>query len=65
MVGEFGRGELVTCVDETGHEVAKGLVNYDASEAAQICGHSTQRIESILGYAREPELIHRDSLAIV
>ncbi len=65
VVGEFGRGELVTCVDETGHEVAKGLVNYDASEAAQICGHSTQRIESILGYAREPELIHRDSLVIV
>jgi glutamate 5-kinase len=65
VVGEFERGELVTCVDEHGREVAKGLVNYDASEAAQICGQSTQRIESILGYAREPELIHRDSLVIV
>lgn len=65
VVGEFERGELVTCVDEYGREVAKGLVNYDASEAAQICGQSTQRIESILGFAREPELIHRDSLVIV
>jgi glutamate 5-kinase len=63
--GEFERGELVTCLDENGIEVAKGLVNYDAHEATQICGQSTNRIESILGYAREPELIHRDSLVIV
>lgn len=65
VVGEFERGELVTCVDENGNEVAKGLVNYDAREATQICGQSTSRIESILGYTREPELIHRDSLVIV
>ncbi len=65
VVGEFERGELVTCVDEQGVEVAKGLVNYDAIEAEQICGKSTDRIESILGYTREPELIHRDSLVIV
>ena len=65
VLGEFERGELVTCVDENGIEVAKGLVNYDAAEAMQICGQSTSRIESILGYAREPELIHRDSLVIV
>ena len=65
VLGEFERGELVTCVDENGIEVAKGLVNYDALEADQICGKSTDRIESILGYTREPELIHRDSLVIL
>ena len=65
VLGEFERGELVTCVDENGIEVAKGLVNYDALEANQICGKSTDRIESILGYTREPELIHRDSLVIL
>jgi len=65
ILGEFERGELVTCVDESGTEVAKGLVNYDAVEAAQIRGKSTDHIESILGYTREPELIHRDSLVIL
>jgi len=62
--GNFGRGELVTCVDTNGREIGKGLVNYDAAEAAKICGVATNRIESILGYIREPELIHRDNLVI-
>jgi glutamate 5-kinase len=65
VVGDFERGELVTCVDGNGHEIAKGLVNYGAAEARQLQGQATNRIESILGYAREPELIHRDSLVIL
>ena len=65
VVGDFERGELVACMDERDNEIAKGLVNYDAVEAAQICGQATSRIESILGYTREPELIHRDNLVIV
>jgi glutamate 5-kinase len=65
VVGNFERGELVTCVDRTGNEIAKGLVNYGAEEAHKIRGHATQQIETILGYAREAELIHRDSLVLV
>ncbi|MDA0822206.1 MAG: glutamate 5-kinase [Proteobacteria bacterium] len=65
VVGEFERGELVTCVDKNGRQVAKGLVNYAARETRQISGQATQRIESILGFCREPELIHRDSLVVL
>ncbi|MFT4583843.1 MAG: glutamate 5-kinase [Gammaproteobacteria bacterium] len=65
VVGEFERGELVTCVDKSGRQIAKGLVNYAAREAREISGHATQRIESILGFSREPELIHRDSMVIL
>jgi glutamate 5-kinase len=65
VVGEFERGELVTCVDKNGRQVAKGLVNYAARETRQISGQATQRIESILGFSREPELIHRDSLVVL
>ena len=65
VAGRFERGELVACVDQTGKEIAKGLVNYDWSEADRIRGHSTREFESILGYAREPELIHRDNLVII
>jgi len=63
--GEFERGELVSCVDEAGLEVARGLVNYSARETAAIKGLPTARLESALGYLREPELIHRDNLALV
>lgn len=62
--GDFGRGELVVCVDLSGKEVARGLVNYSAEEAQKIAGKPSQSIESILGYAGEIELIHRDNIAI-
>ena len=62
--GQFGRGELVVCVDLSGKEVARGLVNYSAEEAIKIAGKPSQSIESILGYAGEIELIHRDNIAI-
>lgn len=63
--GAFSRGELVACLDETGHEVARGLVNYSAEESKKILGRSSREIESILGYIDEPELIHRDNIVVL
>jgi glutamate 5-kinase len=63
--GEFTRGEIVSCVGPDGQEVARGLVNYSAEEARRILGQASDRIEAILGYVDEPELIHRDNLVIV
>lgn len=63
--GEFARGELVSCVDAAGKEIARGLVNYNAADAGRIIGHSSEKIESILGYVDEPELIHRDNMVIL
>ena len=63
--GRFRRGELVSCVDGSGHEVARGLVNYAADEARRIIGHPSSAIEGILGYVDEEELIHRDNLVLV
>ncbi|MBT3505777.1 MAG: glutamate 5-kinase [Piscirickettsiaceae bacterium] len=62
--GQFTRGELVICHDLSGHEVARGLVNYNADEARKIMGRVSNDIEAILGYVDEPELIHRDNLVI-
>ncbi|MCW8945181.1 MAG: glutamate 5-kinase [Sedimenticola sp.] len=65
VVGEFSRGEMVACVDEQGREIARGLVNYNASESDQIKGCTSSRIQEILGYVDEEELIHRDNLVLV
>jgi glutamate 5-kinase len=62
--GDFNRGELVACMDEQDKEIARGLVNYNAEEADKIKGQSTDKIETLLGYVDEPELIHRDNLAL-
>jgi glutamate 5-kinase len=63
--GDFERGALVACVGPDGREVARGLVNYAAFEARRIAGHPSADIEAVLGYADEPELIHRDNLVVV
>ncbi len=63
--GNFTRGEMVVCVDANGNEIARGLVNYNADEARKIIGQSSDRIESLLGYRDDEELIHRDNLVLV
>ncbi|MEA3299226.1 MAG: glutamate 5-kinase [Pseudomonadota bacterium] len=63
--GHFTRGELVTCCDEDGREIARGLVNYSAEETTRILGQSSARIAEILGYRDDDELIHRDNLVLV
>ncbi|TVS11278.1 MAG: glutamate 5-kinase [Gammaproteobacteria bacterium] len=63
--GAFVRGEVVVCRDESGREIARGLVNYSAAEARRISGRTSAEIASLLGFAGEPELVHRDNLVLV
>lgn len=63
--GEFGRGQVITCVDEEGVPVARGLTSYTASEVRRIMRHSSSEIEAILGYIEGPELVHRDNLVLL
>jgi glutamate 5-kinase len=63
--GNFKRGEVVSCHDPDGVAVARGLVNYDADEARKIIGQPSEKIEQLLGYVDEPELIHRDNLVLL
>lgn len=63
--GDFERGEIVGCFGPEGREVARGLVNYGAQEAARILRRPSSEIEAILGYVDEPELIHRDNLVLL
>jgi len=65
VAGNFGRGEIVGCFAPDGREIARGLVNYGAQEAARIVRRPSSEIESVLGYIDEPELIHRDNLVLL
>lgn len=63
--GGFNRGDLVSCRDQQGIEIARGLVNYSAADTRQIMGRPSADIESLLGYQADEELIHRDNLVLV
>jgi glutamate 5-kinase len=62
--GEFERGELVAILGPEGRELARGLVNYASNDARRVMRQPSSRIESILGFIEEPELIHRDNLIL-
>ncbi len=63
--GEFERGATVACVDSEGREIARGLSNYGSGEARLIARKASQKIESLLGYVDEPEIVHRDNLILL
>ncbi len=63
--GDFQRGELVSCRDGSGRELARGLVNYGAEEARQIKGKPSKSIIEILGYCDDEELIHRNNMVLM
>ena len=63
--GQFSRGDMVSCRDSSGTEVARGLVNYNQVETKKIIGHASEHIEEKLGYLGDDELIHRDNMVLV
>lgn len=63
--GEFGRGEVITCTDEAGRAIARGITNYGSFEARRIIRRPSAEIESILGFVEGPELIHRDNMVLL
>lgn len=65
VTGDFQRGDLVSCLTKEGHEVARGLVNYGSSDSRKIAGKSSAEFQTLLGYADDTELIHRDNLVII
>lgn len=62
--GAFDSGDLVVCLDPEGREIARGLSNYSAADAAKIVGARREELLARLGYPGEPELIHRDNLVL-
>lgn len=63
--GEFGKGDIVSIVNPHSVEIARGLINYNSKQVAQIRGCRSDRIEQILGQCPYEEVIHRDNLAIM
>jgi glutamate 5-kinase len=64
LEGGFARGDCIVIRDPNGAEIGRGLVTYDASDAARIIGRSSRDIEAVLGFKGPDELIHRDDMAL-
>ncbi len=65
VLGDFERGDAVSCFESQGQEFARGLVNYNCHELRRIRGKKSREIEAIIGYKYSDEIIHRDDLVIL
>ena len=61
--GGFDKGDAVVVRDEAGREIGRGIVRYEAADAARICGLKSDAIEGAIGYTEGP-MIHVDDLAL-
>jgi glutamate 5-kinase len=62
--GDFSRGEVIAILDGHGQEVARGLANYASAEARLLCRKPSSQMSQLLGYAAEPEMVHRDNMVL-
>ncbi len=62
--GGFERGDAVVLRGPDGGEIGRGLIAYDAAEAAMIAGRPSKAIAELLGYSGRAEMVHRDDMAL-
>lgn len=63
--GEFKRGDVIDISADDGVAIARGLSEYDALDAARICGHRSSELADILGTVPRSVLVHRDQLVLL
>ncbi len=63
--GTFERGDTIQVLNSIGHEVARGIVNYESGDLARVRGRQSSEIETILGYTYGDEVIHRNNLVLL
>jgi glutamate 5-kinase len=62
--GQFSRGDAVVIRGPDTAEIGRGLVAYDAEDAARIRGRSSADIPGILGFDGRVEMVHRDDMVL-
>jgi glutamate 5-kinase len=63
--GQFERGQTVRLLAPDGLEIARGIINYDATSLIAIMGRQSCEIPAILGYQYGPTVVHRDDMVLV
>jgi glutamate 5-kinase len=62
--GTFERGDAILVRGQDGQVIARGLSAYASGDVAQLLGHKSGEIETLLGYRGRDEIIHRDDLVV-
>lgn len=65
VINDFGKGDVVSIVDEEGTEFARGIVNYDSESCKRVMGNHSDDIMKILNFKNYDAIITRDNITIL
>lgn len=65
VINEFKKGDVISILDETGIEFARGIVNYDSVACRKVLGAHSNDILKILGFKNYDAIITRDNITIL
>lgn len=65
VVNEFNKGDVVSILDESGAEFARGIVNYNSDDCEKVVGSHSDDILDILGFKNYDAIITRDNITIL
>jgi len=63
--GQFERGDVVSIVDSSGKEFARGIVNYSSTEAQRISGQHSEVIDEMIEQRNYDALVTRNNIAFL
>nr|WP_129627530.1 glutamate 5-kinase [Candidatus Oscillochloris fontis] len=63
--GNFDRGQTIRIYTPDGHEIARGLAQYDANDVRHIQGLRSGQIAETLGYDYGSVVVHRDDMVVL
>ena len=65
LEGRFKIGDAVLIQDQSGNDLARGLVNYSSTDLKKIMGKKSSAIAEILGEKPYDEVAHRDNMVLL
>lgn len=65
VLGEFGWGDVIICVDESGCVIVCGMSNYNSLDVWCIICYFFFEIQVIFGFVEELELVYWDNLVLL
>lgn len=63
--GNFDCGDVVSILDETNYEFARGIANYSSDDCKKIIGEHSDKIYNILGHKNYDAVITKDNIALL
>ena len=62
---DFKKGDVISILDESGNEFARGIANYDSDSCRKVIGCHSDSIVEILGFKNYDAIITRDNITIL